>query len=110
MSKVLHGLLLKYVYWYIDNILIITPTFELCLEVLQLIFDHMHLFRMLLKLTKCLFIAAEMLYLGFIISSEGLKLEPAKRKMIADSVDKEKNSVEKMLNWTAECQQEFKLV
>ncbi len=37
---------------------------------------------MLLKLTKCLFLAAEMLYLGFVISSEGLKLEPAKLQMI----------------------------
>ncbi len=33
MSKVLHGLPLKYVYWCIDDILIITLTFELHLEV-----------------------------------------------------------------------------
>ncbi len=39
---------------------------------------------MLLKPTKCLFLAAEMLYLGFIISTEGLKPEPAKLQMIAD--------------------------
>ncbi len=39
---------------------------------------------MLLKLTKCLFLAAEMLYLGFIISSEGLKPEPIKLQIIAD--------------------------
>ncbi len=142
MSKVLHGLPLKYVYWYIDDILIITPTFELHLEVLQLVFDRLCLFGMLLKPTKCLFIAAEMLYLGFIISSEGLKPEPAKLRMIADwpvptkrshvgsflgftgyyrrfvpgysekmvAMHKEKNSVEKTFNWTAECQKEFKLV
>ncbi len=84
MSKVLHGLLLRYVDWCIDDILIITLTFELHLEVLQLVFDCLRLFGMLLKLTKCLFFAAEMLYLGFIISSEGLKLEPAKLEMIAD--------------------------
>ncbi len=39
---------------------------------------------MLLKLTKCLFLVAEMLYLGFIISSDGLKPKPAKLQMIAD--------------------------
>ncbi len=39
---------------------------------------------MLLKPTKCLFLVAEMLYLGFIISSDGLKPEPAKLQMIAD--------------------------
>ncbi len=76
-----------------------------------------------------------MLHLGFIISSEGLKPEPAKLQMIADWLvptmhvnvssflsftgyyrhfvpgysekmvarHKEKNSVEKMFNWTTEC-------
>ncbi len=39
---------------------------------------------MLLKLTKCLFLAAETLYLGFIISSDGLKPEPAKLQLTAD--------------------------
>ncbi len=39
---------------------------------------------MMLKLTKCLFLAPEMLYLGFIISNEGLKPEPAKLQIIAD--------------------------
>ncbi len=39
MTKILHGLPLQYVFFYIDDVLIITPTFELHLEILQKVLD-----------------------------------------------------------------------
>ncbi len=35
MMKILKGLLLQYDFFYIDDVLIMTPTFELHLEILQ---------------------------------------------------------------------------
>ncbi len=82
MSKILKGLTIKYVYWYIDDILLITPTIELHLEVLQLVFDCFHLFDMLLKPSNCLFFTAEMVYLGTSFHRMGSNKNQRSRKSL----------------------------
>ncbi len=82
MMKILHGLPTEYVFSYIDDILIVTKTFELHMEVLQMVLDRLRAFNMLLKPSKCHFLGAEMSYLGFIISSRGLFPKPQKLEMV----------------------------
>ncbi len=76
MTKILHGLPTEYVFWYINDILIVMPTFELHMKVLQMVLDHLRQFNMILKPSKCKFLGAEMSYLGYIISHHGLAPEP----------------------------------
>ncbi len=82
MTKILHSLPTEYVFWYINDILIVTPTFEMHMKVLQMVLDQLRQFNMLLKPSKCKFLSADMSYLSYIISHRGLAPEPQKLEMI----------------------------
>ncbi len=71
MTKILKGLLPQYVFFYIDDMLIITLTFELHLEILQKVLNQLQLYDMLVKASKCDSLADRMVYLGFELSAEG---------------------------------------
>ncbi len=89
MTWILKGLPHQYVFFYIDDVLIITPTFELHLQVLQQFLDWLRDFGMLLKAFKCEFLAEKMIYLGFEVSYEGLALEQQKCQKIQDWISPE---------------------
>ncbi len=59
MAKILHGLSTEYVFWHINDILIVTPTFELHMKVLQMVFDRLRQRDMILKSSKCKILRAE---------------------------------------------------
>ena len=84
MNEVLKESLSKFFIVYLDDILIFSKILE----------DHMmHIHKVLEKLTneeflinlkKCSFVKKELVYLGFVISAEGLKMDPMQVKAILE--------------------------
>ncbi len=78
MTKILHGLPPQYFFFYIDDVLIVTPTFELHMEILQKVLDQLREYDMLIRASKCEFLADQMVYLGLELSADGLAPEQQK--------------------------------
>lgn len=82
METVLSGLLWSIAFVYLDDILIVSPTFEKHLEHLQLVFDRLRKAGFKLKLRKCEFLKQEVSYLGHKVSAGGLKPDPKKLEAV----------------------------
>ena len=81
MVIVLQGLN-HYATAYLDDILIYSETLEDHLIHLQNVFDRLREHGLKLKLKKCSFLQSETHYLGFIINSRGIQLDPQKIEAI----------------------------
>lgn len=81
MAIVLQGLN-HYATAYLDDILIYSETLEDHLIHLQNVFDRLREHGLKLKLKKCSFLQSETHYLGFIINSRGIQLDPQKIEAI----------------------------
>ena len=78
MSAVLCGLNWIHVMVYLDDILIFTPTFEEHLRVLDDVLGRLHRANFKCKLGKCEFARTQLQYLGHIINSQGIQVDPDK--------------------------------
>ena len=85
MDSVLRGILRKYALVYLDDIIIFSQTWEEHLHHLREIFQRLRNANLRMKFKKCRFATDELEYLGYIVSREGLKVDPKK--------------IEKVLNW-----------
>ena len=78
MNLVLAPFLRKFVMVFIDDILIYSPTWHSHLEHLRLVFAALRDHKFYLKERKCVFGKKELIYLGHIISGEGVATDPQK--------------------------------
>lgn len=82
MNKVFQPLLNKGVLIYMDDILVHAKTVEqhaaLLEQVMQILTEH----DFYCKLSKCEFEQTELKYLGYVISGEGVKMDPAKTRVV----------------------------
>lgn len=78
MTQVLQGLNWKFVLVYVDDILLLSDTFENHLQHLQLVFDRLRSANLKLKPSKCKFALQKVNYLGHIISKDGIEVNPEK--------------------------------
>lgn len=85
MNKVLRSLIGKCVVFYLDDILVYSKSWPEHMQHLREVMDTLRREKLFVNLEKCSFMQMELKYSGFIVSSEGLK------------VDQEK--VKAMLNW-----------
>ena len=67
---------------YIDDMLIGTETIESHMEVLEELFSILIKFNFTLNVSKCEFLKTEILFLGFIISTNGIRPDPQKLDII----------------------------
>ena len=67
---------------YIDDIIVYSKNFEDHLRHLNLIFERLKQFNVQVKPSKCLLFKQEVLYLGHIVSREGIKVNPEKIEVI----------------------------
>jgi hypothetical protein len=78
MNKIFAPYLNKFMTVYLDDICIFSKTYEEHLHHLKLVLDILQEHKLHLSLHKCEFLKDELLYLGHIISADGVKVDPAK--------------------------------
>ena len=78
MEKVLQGLLWKFCFVYLDDILIASPTFAQHLMHLEAVFGRLRRAGLKLKLRKCDFLKQELLFLGHRVSQHGISVDTSK--------------------------------
>lgn len=77
MSLVLKGLNWKFVLCYIDDILVFSSNLETHLQHLKEVFQRLRDAKLTLKPSKCKFGLDKVVFLGHVISSEGVSVEPS---------------------------------
>ena len=80
MNEVFKEFIGKFVIVYLDDILVFSKTREEHVRHLNLAMRKFHEKKLLINLKKCFFMKKELIYLGFVISQEGLKMDPEKVK------------------------------
>jgi len=70
---------------YIDDIIILSPTFDRHLQDIQSVFDRLKSANMKIRLIKCNFCLEEMPYLGHVITPQGLKVDPSKVEAVKNA-------------------------
>lgn len=72
----------KYVFVYLDDVIVCTDTFERHLEILKEVLRRLMQAGLTLNRDKCHFCKAELRYLGYVVGSSGLMVDPAKVEAI----------------------------
>ena len=83
MNEVLRPFLGKFVVVYLDDILVYSSNKDDHLNHLQQLFEVLREQKLYGKLEKCTFMQREIGFLGFIISDEGVKVDPSKVEAIS---------------------------
>lgn len=75
MNEVLKEFIVKFVIVYLDDILVFSQTREEHLRHIQYVMKKLQQERLLINLQKCTFMQKDLVYLGFVISREGLRMD-----------------------------------
>ncbi len=78
MNLVCKDYLNKFLLVYMDDLIIYSPTAEQHLQDLEQVFSRLDKAGLRLKIDKCQFFQTKLKYLGFIVSQEGISLDPDK--------------------------------
>lgn len=84
MNEVLQPFLRKFVVVYLDDILIFSRRKEEHLEHIRKVLQWLKEGNLLINLKKCAFLQKELVYLGFVVSKKGLKMDSKNVKSILD--------------------------
>ena len=82
MDRLLHGIAYRIALAYLDDIVVFAPTRLMCMDRLAEVFNRLIDAGLKLKISKCTFFEEETLYLGHVITGEGVKCDPAKIEVI----------------------------
>lgn len=78
MDRVLGPELEPYVFVYLDDVIIVTDTFEKHMHVLNDVLSRLTTAGLVLNKEKCEFCRSELRYLGYVVDRQGLHVDPAK--------------------------------
>ena len=82
MNEVLKQYACKLFTIYLDDILVFSRSKEEHLQHLKLVLRTMQKEKLLINMKKCSFMKEELIYLGFVVSKERLKMDPEKFQAI----------------------------
>lgn len=82
IDRVLGADLALNVFVYLDDIIVLSETFEQHLAILEKIFDRLVAAGLTLSREKCQFCRPELHYLGYVVDKRGLRVDPAKVEAI----------------------------
>lgn len=78
IDRVLGAELEPHVFVYLDDVIVVTETFEKHLEILQEIFERIKNAGLTVSEEKCFFCRPELRYLGYVVDHQGLHVDPEK--------------------------------
>jgi len=78
MNEFLRDFIGKFVIVYLDDILIFSQSEEEHLRHLRCVLEKLQAEKLLVNVKKCSFLKSELVYVGFVISKDGLKMDPEK--------------------------------
>ena len=84
MNEVLKEFRGKFFIVYLDNILIFSKKLEDHMMHIHKVFEKLREEKFLINLKKCSFVKKELVYLGFVVLVEGLKMDPEKVNAILE--------------------------
>nr|GEX49229.1 Ty3/gypsy retrotransposon protein [Tanacetum cinerariifolium] len=84
MNYIFRSVLRKFVFVFFDDILVYSTSWELHLQHLEAVFSIFESNCFFAKQSKCEFGSSSVSYLGHIVSSDGVSVDPAKVKAIKD--------------------------
>jgi len=84
VNNIFRPYLNKFVVVYLDDICVFSKTEEEHMKHLQLVLDKLKEYNLTAAWHKCHFFQKELLFLGHIVSAEGVKADPAKVKAVAE--------------------------
>ena len=84
MNEVLKKFLGKFVIVNLEDILIFSKTLDEHLLHIRSVLERLREEKLWIDLKKCSFAKKELVYSGFVVSSEGLKMDPEKVKAILE--------------------------
>ena len=76
VHKALAGLVDVFCVAYLDDILIFSRTYQEHIKHLRLVLERLRKFELYAKLSKCFFFRNEVEFLGFIVGSQGVRMDP----------------------------------
>jgi hypothetical protein len=82
MDRVIRGLEHKIALAYLDDIIVYGASIDDCLEHLLAVFERLRTANLKLKAKKCMLFATEVNYLGYVITSHGVRTDPKKVEAI----------------------------
>lgn len=82
MNHIFKPLICQCVVVYFDGILVFSKTVPQHLEQLQAVFTILHNQKLYANNTKCCFLSPEVLFLGYLISGYGIRMEESKIEVI----------------------------
>ncbi|XP_021757420.1 uncharacterized protein LOC110722456 [Chenopodium quinoa] len=83
MNEVLRPFLNKFIVVYLDDILVNSKNENAHVTHLRLLFEALRKHKLYGKVKKCDFVCTSITFLGYIVSSEGIQVDPSKVKAIA---------------------------
>ena len=84
MNMVMQGLTWEACFVFLDDIIVISLTFEQHLERLNVVFDRLRSANLKLKPSKCKLFQLKVKFLGSVVSAKGIEPDPEKLEAISD--------------------------